>query len=71
MGVWRKHANTPQRAAIDRADKAWRAALVHEFESDEQGAEQMIASSVNPLAETPVPLRQAAAAGCVAHAPED
>lgn len=71
MGVWREQANARQRAAIDRAAKAWRAALVREYEGDEQSADQMIGSSVNPLADTPPPLRQAAAAWCVAHAPEN
>jgi hypothetical protein len=70
LGVWRKHATARQRAAINRAAKAWRAALAREFEGDKQAADQMIASSVNPLAGTPPPLRQAAAAWCVAHAPK-
>jgi hypothetical protein len=67
---WRAQGNARQQAAIDRAAKAWRAALVREGDGDQAYADQMIASSVNPLAATPPPLRQAAAAWCVAHAPE-
>jgi hypothetical protein len=71
LSVWQEKANARQRDAIDRAAKAWRAALVREFDGDEQEADQMIGSSANPLAATPRPLRQAAAAWCVAHAGRD
>jgi hypothetical protein len=69
LSVWREHANARQRTAIDRATKAWRVELVREFDGDEDAADQMIGSSVNPLADTPAPMRQAAAAWCIAHAP--
>lgn len=69
LGVWRAHATAAQRVAIDRASDAWRSAVRAEFGGSEIEAQQMIASSVNPLADTPAPLRQAAAAWCVAHAP--
>jgi hypothetical protein len=69
LGIYRPLASPKQRIAIDRAGKAWRAAVVREFEGSETEAAQMIASSVNPLADTPPVLRQAAAAWCVANAP--
>jgi hypothetical protein len=68
LALYRPHANAAQRKAIDRAKKAWRAAVVREL--GETDAEQMIGSSVNPLVPTPLPLRQAAAAWCAAHAPK-
>jgi hypothetical protein len=53
--------------ALDRAGAAWRARVVREL--GEEGAAQMIGSSVNPLTPTPPALRQAAAAWCLANAP--
>jgi hypothetical protein len=67
LGLYRPLATAEQRAAIDRASAAWRASLVREM--GEIDAQQMIGSSVNPLIPTPPPLRQAAAAWCVANAP--
>lgn len=56
-----------ERAALDRASAAWRAALVRE--TNEQEAAQLIGSSVNMLADTPAAERQAAVGWCVANAP--
>ena len=60
-------APATDRAALDRASVAWRAALVRE--TNEQEARQLIASNINMLADTPARERQAAVAWCVAHAP--
>jgi hypothetical protein len=67
LGLYRDGAPARQRASIDRASRVWRARVVRELGN--QGANQMIGSSVNPLLPTPRPLQQAAAAWCVAHAP--
>ncbi|TMJ19207.1 MAG: hypothetical protein E6G92_05235 [Alphaproteobacteria bacterium] len=67
LGLYRPSATRRQRSAVDHAGDAWRARLVRRL--GEAGARQMIGSSVNPLAPTPPPLRQAAASWCVAHAP--
>jgi hypothetical protein len=67
LGLYRPTATAEQRKAIDRASKAWRGSLVRNM--GETDAQQMIGSSVNPLTPTPAPLRQAAAAWCVANAP--
>jgi hypothetical protein len=71
LGVFHEQQATPaQRNAIERASQAWRAEVVRESDGVDEYAEQMIGSSVNPLADTPPLLRQAAAAWCVAHAPD-
>lgn len=58
-----------QEAALAAAAAAWRASVVRELGED--GAAQLIGSSVNPLQPTPAALRRAAVAWCVANAPRN
>ena len=67
LGLYRPSASAEPLIAINRASKAWRSSLVSEM--GENFAAQMIGSTVNPLEPTPAPLRQAAAAWCLANAP--
>jgi hypothetical protein len=57
----------PGRPSYARASAAWRAALVRRLGED--GAAQLIGSSVNPLQDTPATARGAAVDWCAAHPP--
>jgi hypothetical protein len=57
----------PAGAEYARASAAWRAGLVRRLGED--GAAQLIGSSVNPLEDTPPAARRAAVDWCAAHPP--
>lgn len=57
----------PTRPSYAQASAAWRAALVRRLGQD--GAAQLIGSSVNPLQDTPAAARRAAVDWCSAHPP--
>lgn len=55
---------------LEQAANQWKAQLVHEGGMSEAEADQLIASSVNPLTATPAAQRDAAATWCFDNAPE-